>query len=233
MRLLLYICLFYLSHTEANVFSRYIDYPVGKNLKQTTMKYKVPVSLVIMDGKWTVNAVTKRFLKAREIYKQCDIGLVIDKIKVVNWLYPGHGLYFDLNDFYSDRYFDGTLQFLTDLNIQTRPLGIFLDSFDEYMPKIATAFPPSALHEKNIALNTFWITNKVNEKEYLDLEPDTYSVLAHELGHILLNDSHVYTHTANLMHYELSKLNHILTNIQCERMQNHIINDLIEGLRAN
>ena len=141
----------------------------------------------------------------------------------LEWKYPSKGLYYDLNDFFADRYHDGTQQFLYDLNFKARPLVIFLDSFDEYMPKLATAFPKVSLHTDSIALNTAWITNKVNNSDYKKEEPKDYSVLAHELGHILLNDSHVFGDEPNLMHHKLALLNGRLTKSQCQTIKRNLL----------
>lgn len=181
------------------------------------------VDAVIIKGQWKVKDVRDRFQKASAIYKrECGIKIFLKSLKVVQWKYPGSGLFYDLNDYFKDRYFDGTQQFLEDLNMTSRPLAIFLDSFDDYMPKLATSFPKVSLATDSNALNTLWITNKVNKPSYLEKEPDSYSVLAHEIGHILLNESHVFGKKPNIMHHKLQMLNDDFTEEQCLKMKKNI-----------
>ena len=206
----------------AQTFKSEQVHPVPKELQESAAENQAKVDIVILKGKWTPEKVYKRFKKLRKIYEQCRVGVVISSLKEVEWKYSGLGLYYDLDDDYTERYHDGTLQLLTDLNIQSRPLAIFLDSFDEYMPKMATAFPLLKMVKQTPALNTLWITDKVNDKDYLKLEPDSYSVFAHELGHLLLNDTHLYGPDANLMHHQLSMLNDQLSEKQCERIRKNL-----------
>jgi hypothetical protein len=193
-----------------------IEYTIALNELQTNL------DITILKGQWSKEMIFKRFEKLRRIYNKCDVGVTISSLREVEWKYSGNGLYYDLNDEFDDRYFDGTQQLLVDLELESSINVIFLDSFDEYMPKLATAFPPISVGTNSIALNSVWITNKVNNKEYLTKEPDSYSVFAHELGHILLNDSHVMSSEPNLMHYQLPLLNDELTSSQCSRIRKKI-----------
>jgi len=211
--------------TLASTFSRDLEHTIPASYKTNTHSHSVDIDIVIMKGKWNLGHVLKRFNKLRSVYDKCSVGVNISNIREVEWTYSGNGLYYDLNDPYTEeRYEDGALQLLTDLGVTGKPTAIFFDSFDEYMPKLATSFPAVSLDGKSPALNTFWITDKVNEAEYLEREPDVYSVFAHELGHILLNDSHVFGEP-NLMHTYLGKLNDKLTERQCERIRLGLLNN--------
>ncbi|GEM_PF-4108151 len=185
--------------------------------------------IVLVKGSWDLSHIFERFNKLRKIYDQCDIGVTIGSIREVEWKYPSKGLYYDLNNSLENRYYDGTLQLLIDLNIQERPLALFIDSFDEDMNKLATSFPPSAIDKNSIALNTFWITDLINEKTYVDAEPDDYSVFAHELGHILLDDSHEMGIESNLMHSKLSLLSGEVTQKQCSMMKDRISGNEVQN----
>ena len=207
-----------------------LSHLVPKKYQESNFVHNQELHLVLLKGEWDVPHVLKRFEKMREIYKQCDIGVTVGSIREVEWKYPGNGLYYDLNNSFNDRYHDGTLQLLADLNIKERPLVLFIDSFDDEIQKVATAFPPSALTEKTIALNTFWITNLANDKDYLKAEPLDYSVFAHELGHVLLDDTHEFGHEKNLMHYSLPMLSRDLTQQQCGIMRARISSGEIKSL---
>lgn len=188
------------------------------------------IHIVLVKGSWDLLHIFERFNKLRKIYDQCSIGVTIGSIREVEWKYPSKGLYYDLNNSLENRYYDGTLQLLIDLNINERPLALFIDSFDEDMNKLATSFPPSAIDKSSIALNTFWITDLINEKTYADAEPDDYSVFAHELGHILLDDSHEMGIESNLMHSNLSHLSGEITQKQCSIMRDRISKESIRPI---
>ena len=223
----LILTIFLISLDTYSQFDKLVNHIIPIEFTKSTYKDSVEIYLVIVEGDWTKQKVLKRFSKLRSIYGQCKIGVTIGSLKEVKWKYSGNGIYYDLNNSFSNRYFDGTLQLLSDLDIKKRPLGIFIDSFDEYMPKLATSFPEVSLHNKTIALNTFWITNKVNSPKYLDKEPDSYSVFAHELGHLLLNDTHVTGSSANLMHGRLEMLNGDLDSSQCLAIRENLKNQIM------
>lgn len=181
-------------------------------------------------GNWNLSHIFQRFEKLRKIYSQCNIGVTIASIREVEWKFPAKGLYYDLNNLSENRYFDGAQQLLMDLAIKERPVALFIDSFDEEINKLATSFPPSAIDDNSVALNTFWITDLVNEEKYLEAEPDDYSVFAHELGHVLLDDSHEMGIESNLMHSQLSLLSGAITKSQCSIMRERILANEVQSI---
>ncbi|MCO4755777.1 MAG: hypothetical protein KC478_14950 [Bacteriovoracaceae bacterium] len=211
-------------------FSVDVIHSIPQKYQVSEYAHTQELNLVLLQGSWKISQIYKRFEKLRSIYKQCNIGVTIESLREVQWKYPSKGLYYDLNNSFSNRYYDGTLQLLADLNIKQRPLVLFIDSFDEEINKLATSFPPSSIEKDSIALNTFWITDLVNEAKYLEAEPDDYSVFAHELGHILLNDSHEIGYESNLMHSKLTRLNGKLTPKQCETMRERISSREIQNI---
>ena len=193
-----------------------------KELKSTSFKNHIAINIVLAKGQWEKEEIFKRFEKARKIYQNCDVDLIINKFIEFDWKFPTKGLFYDLSDDFKDRYEDGAQQFLVDLNLSKKPLVIFFDSFDEYINKIATSFPRESTSKDSLVVNTAWITNKVNDANYKEKEPDSYSVLAHELGHILLNEGHNLGFEPNLMHYKIEMLSDKLTDKQCLKIKNGI-----------
>jgi hypothetical protein len=210
------------SYSSEVIFNSDFTHIIPQKYKISNAEIQTDIDITIVKGQWSVTHILKRFEKLRDIYKTCNVGITISSIREVEWKYSGHGLFYDLNDNFEDRYFDGAQQLLSDLSLENKVNAIFIDSFDDYMPKLATAFPLVSVNDKSIALNTLWITNKVNDPEYLKKEPTSYSVFAHELGHVLLNDTHEMGIDKNLMHYKLGMLSGELTQKQCIRIQNTV-----------
>jgi len=214
----------------ASSFSVDIKHQVPEEFTTSQHALTKKINIVIIQGEWTPSKIFKRFTKARRIYEQCQVGLVIGDVREVKWKYSGDGLFYDLDDDFLDRYYDGAQQLLDDLSMDSdlaTTKAIFLDRFDEYMVKIATSFPRVSVSADSISLNSLWITNRVNDENYLKIEPKDYSVFAHEIGHLALNDTHEIGEEANLMHFKIQKLNGQFTEAQCERIRHNLRLELI------
>lgn len=214
------ISLFYLSICHAK-FLNFQKISIKDEFTRDCYKNCISISIVLVEGEWKKEMILKRFTKLQKVYRQCSIEVGIKEFYKVKWIYPGDGLFFDLLNEQEYSFFDGAQQLLLDLNLKKRPLAIFIDSFDHEINKIATSIPRVATRLELVSLNTLWITNKVNDKEYLEKEPDSYSVFAHELGHVLLNEGHTFVEP-NLMHYKLEMLNGTLTEAQCAKISENI-----------
>ena len=67
---------------------------------------------------------------------------------------------------------------------------------------------------------TVWMFSSVKERGYTHRYMSGYSTLAHELFHVIANDhSHFSGETGNLMHNTRRKIDHSLTEEQCEQLK--------------
>jgi hypothetical protein len=70
-------------------------------------------------------------------------------------------------------------------------------------------------------LNTAWITAEVNSASYKKIHASSYSVEAHELGHVLGNVSHYMGPGKNFLSDLPDLLNDQIKPEQCEQMKKH------------
>jgi hypothetical protein len=183
----------------------------------------------LKDSPWTRKHISQNIELASEVFSQCGVKLIIDEIETVRQV-PGV-VTFDLEG-YEDpnepHEENSALDMAQKYNRPNVTTVYFLESFDPLSGNIsATAVPPMRVKhpDQKPALNSVWMTYKSevlrNAKPSEGGINPGYNILAHELGHVLLNTDHVIEHYVhNLMHEQSQNRNGRLTIEQCERVRN-------------
>lgn len=190
--------------------------------------HEVDVNVVYsQDSRWSPELLKEHFEEAAQVYAQCGVRLNVGQVEQDSG--PSE-IYFDLEGYVAP---DDPRPAGSALNLaKTHRKGnsvtaIFFEEFDMGARTImATAVPRQRISQKDQeeALNTVWITGRVEyDRQFTPEEggyPNGYNVLAHELGHVLLNDGHVNDYGVhNLMHESMYYLNGRLDLAQCERIK--------------
>lgn len=217
-----YVLLFIIS---GHVFAKDLDFYRDQI---QTYTHEAPLSIHISnESNWTKEIVQEHLEEAARIYAQCGVKLSVKSSQNIN---APEEVYFDLEGYDSQddtRPKESALELVKNHSTKKHINLYFIHSFDPYYYSVsATAVPKIRVKQidQKIAENTAWITNKVQyDRQFTQAEggfaPD-YNVLAHELGHILLNSDHVTDHSVhNLMHESMYSLNGRLTKSQCKKIK--------------
>lgn len=185
---------------------------------------------------WSQSLIDDHLQEAQQIYDQCGVRLSVGSIKKVST--DNSDIYFDLEG-YTDHqtpHSTGALKYADLYSDKKNTTLFFFQSFDpEYGHISATAMPAERITQpdQRPALNTVWLTYRTEQlrKPFLIGPHDGYSILAHEIGHVLLNTDHVETvGTYNLMHGVGAFLNGRLTLSQCEQIKK---SPLVEKMKTD
>ena len=179
------------------------------------------------NGAWYKDEVLANMEEAAETYAQCGIKINIKNIKEVN---HSADIYFDLEGYTDPDDIRPENSALNLANTFADPEVVtiyFMRNFTEEYNRIsATAVPPIRVQypDQKPVLNTIWMSFQVEYGRRFTQEegaqPNGYSVLAHELGHILANTNHVDDMGVfNLMHSVSSHLSADITSEQCDQMK--------------
>lgn len=181
---------------------------------------------ILRPSAWQKSEVDQLLVRVNEVYSQCDIKLNLKEHTDSYWEhYPGGRLWMDIDNPRVDiDYPDGAVNFVMQSEIKKRPLVIFVDDWDYAHKTNALSAPVDRVnHLNNGVMNTIWMTRDIISKEYLAAVDESYSVLAHELGHVIGNMEHFLDHwEPNLMHFMFSRLNGDLKPAQCEKFRKSI-----------
>lgn len=189
--------------------------------------YEVDVKVVIFKkSDWNLNQVKNQVDAANKVYSQCGVAL---RPIYINALEPSE-VSFDLEG-YSDpleaRGVNGSLILVEKYSDPNRPTIFFMQGFDPQFAGItATSMPQIRVQQKDQrpALNSAWISYQIQRLDGAGpgeggYNPG-YNVVAHELGHVLLNADHENdSGKFNLMHSDPQNLNGRLTLEQCQKIQ--------------
>lgn len=163
------------------------------------------VTLVRLRGtKWTNKKIKKRMSKVIDTFKLCNIK--VEKLELVSMDAP-----FGFIDIGEGNRANKILAELEGIN---KP-SIFYIRWDLESKNPAWAHR-ELLNSGEAKVNTAWMTFFSSVLEYPDL---AYSIEAHELGHILLNEGHDFSEDKNLMSYEGLLNAKILTEDQCAKIK--------------
>ncbi len=157
--------------------------------------YSLPLTINILEEKWSIEKIENALTELNNIFKQCSITATIDKWQIVHSpdylkdLSTGHAL---------------TLH----RKLPGKPLSVFFARDTKMQPQFdAEAFGAGNTSNRPWMRNTLWLTHGIE---------DTGIALAHELYHIIANDgSHVTTQN-NLMHERTADSHRVLTKEQCK-----------------
>lgn len=174
---------------------------------------------------WSDTLLNEHLKEAQQVYNQCGLELTMGSTKKVTT--ETDEIYFDLEGYtYGEApHANGALSFSAQ-HAKKNKLSLFLfQSFDpEYGHISATAMPKVRITQpdQRPAENTVWLSYRAEQlrQPFTPGPHNGYSILAHELGHVLLNAGHFETiGTFNLMHEVGSFLNGRLTLEQCQKIQ--------------
>lgn len=161
---------------------------------------------------WKIDQIQARLELLTKVYSQC--GVKISKAKLVQANAP-HG-WIDMDGCH---YFEGNRTFkLAALTPPTeKPVLYYVRSTTDESP--ACAGPLFNVGEDSPMLNTAWMTTLLNEDPTQPWNFPQFSDEAHELGHVLLNMSHVFKGPPNIMAGDAKIMSLDLTPSQCETMR--------------
>ncbi len=176
----------------------------------------IDLTLVYLeDSAWSFKNVLSTLEGAQSVWESCGIALAnIELIKIRNLV--GHeGIRPEMEH---DGGAGGEFDFMRKLlelhpNLK-RPIVIFFDDHKKNPNK--SEWGAGEARNKNytkglVNEDTIWMThNAFNYYQPADV------VLAHEIGHVILNSGHEYTKEDNLMHGYYTKLSPVVTDDQCE-----------------
>lgn len=212
-----------------------------RNNPKMQFTHTLPMEAVFFNkSSWKIADIRSQFEKTAEVYSQCGVKLEVEKLYLDEKRDSEIG--FDL-DGYDDprdtREYNGSLEISQQYKKSTQPTVFFIESFDPSHGSIAATSVTAeriTQDDQKPALNSVWITYQIQKLtstsreltapsptvdiETVAIDSDGYSVLGHELGHVLLNSSHVTDISVhNLMHEQALHLNGRLTNSQCEKIK--------------
>ncbi len=190
--------------------------------------HTLPLNFVLFEkGPWKLSELKSNLEETARIYAQCGVKIEVDSLQYDE----GKGeVYFDLEGYTDpDEIKDPTGGLtLAKKYAKTQIPTIFLmESFDpDYASILATAVPEERIQspDQRVALNTIWVnhynetmrTTPMSEGGY----PPGYNVIAHEIGHVVMNTQHIQEHyVRNLMHETFPNLNGHLTKAQCHNVK--------------
>jgi len=180
-------------------------------------------------SEWKEYEIQAQLEEAANVYAQCGVKLNVSQIYSSNLL---EGVVmFDLEGYTDASEIpekNGALNLAKEYASPQELNIFFMQSFDpDFGTVSATAVPESRVVHKDqlAAQNTIWIAHKIERQRHLSYAEggfhSGYSVLAHEVGHVLLNAGHIEDRTINnLMHAWGQNRNGRLTLAQCKTIQN-------------
>lgn len=242
--LFLILCILFLSAlSHAELKKGIVGYKF-KNLF-APITHSVPLRIVYLSqSRWTTYDISKDLQEAAYIFSQCGVSFDIVDIHSVKdhsgeVIFDLEG-YSEVNETWER---GGSLELAKKISDGSEVLTVFfIEGFDPQFGSItATSVPIERVkrNEQKVALNTVWMTqqvliDKLGAQED-GLRSSGYNVLAHELGHILLDSSHItenYIH--NLMHSMPQNLNGRLTLNQCSQIKSsRLAKNLKQSLNKN
>jgi hypothetical protein len=191
--------------------------------------YELKLQIVsLSQSRWKNSEIQKNVNEASLILAQCGVKLKVMPI-VIDKSFNAE-LMFDLEGYSSPEDTlepNGALSLANKYPARSGVVRVFLfDQFDSSFGSItATSVPKTRITQKDQqgALNSIWLTYESERQLGFSVQdggyqPD-YNVMAHELGHLLLDDSHFSDAlNYNLMHESASMLNSRLSLAQCQKV---------------
>lgn len=158
-------------------------------------KYRLPVTVNILDQRWDKNVISSAFDRMNKIFVQCDITTTIRKLQSI-----------ESPDYLKDLSTGHALSLRRKLGADA--LSVFFAKDTKMNPQFdAEAFGEGNTGNRPWMTNTLWLTWGIE---------DTGIALAHELLHILANDGSHSQLEGNLMQDRTDPANTLLTEAQCD-----------------
>lgn len=174
-------------------------------VEKKKLKHYFSLNLVHLEGTdWSKKQIKQRVKRIVNTYKTCNIG--IKPLRIITMEAPFG--YIDIGDGERADLISKELENLS------KPI-IFYIRWDLKSTSPAWAHR-NLLNKGKPKVNTAWMTFFSSTLEFPD--PD-YSIEAHEIGHILLDQGHDFSDKRNLMSYDGLLNSNILTAEQCEKIK--------------
>lgn len=191
--------------------------------------YELKLKVInLSQSRWKASEIQKNIAATSKILAQC--GVKISSAEIIQEKSFKSELMFDLEGYSSAEDIlepNGALSLADKYPAKSGELRVFLfDQFDSSFASItATSMPKTRITQKDqqVALNSVWLTHESERQLGFSVQdggyqPD-YNIMAHELGHLLLDDSHFSDAlNFNLMHESASMLNSRLSIAQCQKI---------------
>lgn len=162
--------------------------------------YHLPVTVNILDQRWTKSKIDDSFKHLNQIFKQCEITASVETLNSINA--PEY-----LNDLSTGHALSLRRQ------IGPAALSVFFADDTRMDPQFdAEAFGEGNTGNRPWMTNTLWLTFGIE---------DSGIALAHELFHIIANDGSHTRESGNLMQDRTNPANTILTKEQCDSVVNN------------
>ncbi len=193
---------------QANIFERVMGlaelYPNGRLEKPAA--FIDLTAYVFLNSGWTEEEIPAYFVRAAEVFSQC--ALQIESVRIVLRDAPASGLDVDHS---SNSNQGKTFQIAKAAGLATQASVYFVRYIDR---GIAHSYPESLFLDTPM-INTAWISVIEKLPENRSFHRPSYSVVAHELGHLLTNKGHFNGRSKNLMGNQLG-MNDRLNRDQCD-----------------
>lgn len=183
-----------------------------ENIKPSySFSKKIPLHLVILNNStWNIEGVIKRIRKTEKIYSQCRLSFF--PIKILTLKNQNFNSSFNFHE-------KEDIDIINELKIDHRPLIIFAHKNTAAISSDAYSWIDKHGVEstrKNVA---FIFSHWKRTQRYLKIFDGItkYSVLAHELGHILLNSSTHEDIPNNIMGIKKAPMGDGFTEDQCKQ----------------
>lgn len=180
---------------------------------------------IVGPSTWEKQDIVEQINRANEIFDQCKIQFELKELTQQNWKYNDGKLWLDIdNTMDMIHYDDGAINFMMQYPSLKRPLLVFVEDWDYGSETNAVSAPMGRVgHLDNATMNTAWFRKDIVSEKYLSQVDPSYSVVAHELAHILGDMEHFLDPIdKNLMHYKFDLLNDKLTDKQCDHLRDEV-----------
>lgn len=200
-------------------------------LHASTYTHEISIQIIhFTNNLWTKSEIQKHFNDAQRILKQCDV-----KMNVVSYIESTtkyEDIYYDLEGYTDEEDLvdeHGTLTYAKRF-ASSNPNVIkvfFFERFDpQYARLIATSMPATRVkyEDQKPVLNSIWMSYLSEKYKNAPIEEggfrEGYDTLAHELGHVLLNQQHLEDYwEENLMSENPWAINRHLKLTQCQKIK--------------
>ncbi len=184
---------------------------INNNNKNISHFIPVISAVIFKNSGWEIDEIKNRFLIATQILQQCKVH--INSVNIIHTEAPNKtGIIRHHRTCYNpepngEHFITNQLPYLPGIR------AFFINKF--IIGPAGTAFNLKRAANTPIE-NTIWLA-----KNHLNNNPAhaLYEIVAHELGHILLNEGHTNNDQPNLMSAKPSKLNNELNDLQCNKIR--------------
>lgn len=180
---------------------------------------EVPVEAYLLEGSgWTKEVVREEILKSNEIMNHC--GLMVKQVgpvQIITHEHPKGAINLISTSEPEHRAEEVRLHESITSNQGQQAIRMIFVGQVLNLPSVLGVSRRTERHEKEVYENAVYITNQlgVNQADH---------TIAHELGHVLLNEGHYNQDpTPNIMHYQYPLQNRRFDATQCKKMLRSVL----------